>query len=157
MHHPLWKMDVNPRHSPDSFLPNLNTPLNNPPPQECLFSSTIIRRHSLSPGGDMKQRAFSDSQERLSTPSTRTFSEAHDVSVQPAPLEINHPLAPENRQGEGLRIHPDSLDDLHPEDEFLQGPLHAPMRRGPPLEDGPPPPGIRAQSPEKSASFWCCC
>ena len=107
--------------------------------------------HSPSPGGDTKKRVSSDFQGRSSTPSTRTSSEAHGVSIQPVPLEINHPLAPENRQGEGLHVQPDSLDDLP------QGPLRAPMRRGLPLEDGPPPPRLRAQSPEKKASFWCCC
>jgi hypothetical protein len=112
--------------------------------------------HGPSPRGDTKQIVFSDSQERSSTPRTGTSSETHDVSVQPIPLEINHPLAPENRQGEGLHAQPDSLDDLRLEDE-PQGPLRAPMRRGLPLEDGPPPPRLRAQSPEKKASFWCCC
>ena len=89
---------------------------------------------SPSPGVDMKQGVVSPTrpqqehslncvsqssphpgvlgQERLSRPSSGTSSEMGDrpVTTQPGPVELNHPLAPENRQGERSRVQPASLD-----------------------------------------------
>ena len=60
-----------------------------------------------------------DFQERSSIiPSLGTSSEMGDrpVTTQPGPLELNHPLAPENRQGERSRVQPASLDGQNLED-----------------------------------------
>lgn len=74
-----------------------------------------------------------DPQRRSSISSTRTTNEGRDAPVTgpPIPLEILHPLAPENRRGEQHRGRSD---------------------------DGPPPPGLRgddARSLERSEGCLC--
>lgn len=77
-----------------------------------------------------------DSQRRSSISSTRTSNEARDAPVTgpPIPLEILHPLAPEDRRGER---HRGRSEDGQPP---------------------PPPPGLRgddAQSLERSGGCLC--
>ena len=96
-----------------------------------------------------------DFQERLSRPSSGTSSEMGDrpVTTQPGPLELDNPLAPENRQGERSRVQPASLDGQNPGD----GPPKPvePEREG---RDGQ----LEKHSPPGTGNGrkwirWCCC
>lgn len=86
-------------------------------------------------------------QERSSKSSTRTSSEMSDrpVTIQPSPLELNHPLAPENRQCERPCVQPASLDGQ----TFGDGSPKRGEGRGGQLENhSPPGTGNRRK--------WCC-
>ena len=89
-----------------------------------------------------------ESQERSSRPSMRTSSEVRNgpVTAQPVPLEP--PVA-------GERLHVVSI--LLDVENVEQAAHCADFRLGEPLEDGPPPPGLRSGlSRGGSASSWCC-
>jgi hypothetical protein len=120
-----------------------------------------------------------ESQQISSRPNPTTSSEVRDgpVTAQPVPLGLYHPLA-QNRRGDQLYglTHAESRGGLPPpgqrrglskkkKDVGPSREVGLPQELGPrevelplePREGGRSPPGPRAQSPERRASFWCCC
>ncbi|KAF8476359.1 hypothetical protein DFH94DRAFT_758739 [Russula ochroleuca] len=124
-----------------------------------------------------------ESQQISSRPNPTTSSEVRDgpVTAQPVPLGLYHPLA-QNRRGDQLYglTHTESRGGLPPPGQRrglskkredagqsrevgvphevgLPREVELPLEVALPREGGRSPPGPRAQSPEKRASFWCCC
>lgn len=123
------------------------------------------------------------SQQISSRPNPITSSELRDgpVTTQPVPQGLHHPLA-QNRQGDqlyglthtesrggppppGQRRGPSKKDKGVglsrevglPREGGLPRDVQLPREVGLPGDVGRSPPGPRAQSPERRASFWCCC
>lgn len=137
--------------------------------QQIVSPAGLQQERSLNSSQSYLHLRILDAQERSSRPTTRT-PEVHDgpVTAQPVPLELYHPLVPENQQDEGLRIQPASLDDQQlgdgPPGREEQEIAHAKIGVGPPLEDElSPPRGLSnpeeedAHGSEICATFWRCC
>ena len=119
---------------PAEYPPTTGTSFSQHYPQQGRSLNQTHSQTLLHPGVIDPQRRSS------SISSMRTSSEGRHgpVTGQPTPLDIHHPLAPENRRGERHR----ERANVRPNGRQLEG--------------GPPPPGLRVEDPRIPKRCKCC-